>query len=118
VQGRAVAQGLLGGGIGVLVVALGILENWSVVATRFSISELSLASSRGMVLMSIVWFGIRRAACFNPARAARAATQRLRTPLVSSSALGGKAGSSFQGRSGLQPVSNVMLSKIDYCDMF
>ncbi|GIR63495.1 MAG: hypothetical protein CM15mP68_1610 [Pseudomonadota bacterium] len=50
--------------------------------------ELSLASSSGSVLISIVWFGMSSATCLSSARAARAEMQRFRTALVSSSTLG------------------------------
>lgn len=63
------------------------------VVTVVSISELSLASSSGRVLMSIAWLGISSAACFSSARAAQASMQALRTAQVCSSRVWGSAGS-------------------------
>jgi hypothetical protein len=65
----------------------------------FSISELDCASSSGRVLISTAWLGINCAACLSSASAARAGMQRLRTAMVSSSAVGGSSGKSLYGTS-------------------
>jgi len=94
-------------------------NNRSAVVTIFSISELSLASSSGIVLISIVWFGINSAACFNAASAARASTTCLSTGRVSISTAGGSGGRSLYGRSGAPqadttgPLLEFLESRID-----
>lgn len=40
-------------------IAVAAVKGRSVVVTMFSISELACASSMGMILISIPWFGIR-----------------------------------------------------------
>lgn len=87
------------------------------VVTMFSISELSLASSSGMVLISIAWLGISSAACFSSARAARASMQAFSTTRLSSSRAGGSAGSRLCGSSGRQGDSRpVMMQKCHFVD--
>src|SRR3990167_3416672 len=81
----------------------------------FSISELSLASSSGNVLMSIVWFGISSAACLSSASAARAVMHCLSTALVSSSAAGGSGGNWFQGSSARQTGVESVMSMPSTC---
>jgi hypothetical protein len=79
----------------------------------FSISEPSLASSSGRVLMSIAWLGISSAACFSSARAARASAsmQALSTARVSSSRAGGSAGGRLCGSSGRHGESGAVMMK-------
>ena len=85
----------------------------------FSISELSLASSSGIVLMSIVWLGISSAACFSSAKADRASIQALSTARLSRSTAGGSVGSWLYGSSGRQlGVDLVMMQKVAFVDTF
>src|SRR5262245_34262905 len=65
----------------------------------FSISELACASSNGSVLIRIEGLGIRSAAPFNSASAARARIHCLRIDLVSKSIFGGSNGISLYGLS-------------------
>jgi hypothetical protein len=69
-------------------------DSLSVVVTMFPISELCFASSRGIVLISITWFGINSAACFSSTTATRASMHAFRIRLVSRSCVGGNVGSS------------------------
>jgi hypothetical protein len=87
VQRGAVAQASLVAG-SALSWPCAYWNSWSVVVTMFSISELSLASSSGMVLISIAWLGMSSAACLSSASAARASMQALSTARVSSSCAG------------------------------
>jgi len=77
----------------------------SLVVTMFSISELARASRIGMVLIRIEGFGMRSVAAFNSASAARAKMHALSTARVSSSAAGGKRGSSLNAIAGLKVMS-------------
>jgi len=85
VQRGAVAQGFFGtrvGSVGMGLAVRAYWHSWSVVATMFSISELSLSYSSRMVLISIAWLGMSSVACLSSASVAR----------VYNSFVGGSAG--------------------------
>ena len=72
----------------------------------FSIPELARASSIGIVLIRIAGFGMRSAAAFNSARAARAGMQAFRIARLSRSADGGSLGNSLKGLPGSKGMAN------------
>ena len=84
----------------------------SVVVTMFSIAVLACDSSIGNVLTSIAWLGIRLAACFSSATAARAVMQAFKTARVSNSTAGGRWGSSLNGCLAFQREGEVCFESV------
>ena len=80
----------------------------------FSISELACASSSGIELISIAWFGMRFPETRSSANAARAAMQLRRMALVSVSEAGGRFGRSLKGRLGSNAMS-MYPAAVDTC---
>jgi hypothetical protein len=73
------------------------LKKFSVVVTRFSISDDSFASCKTIALIKTPWFGIKSPAPFNSASALFAAIAFLSTAFVSSSAFAGSSGRLLYG---------------------
>jgi hypothetical protein len=74
-------------------IALDVLEQLVSGGVDVLDSELSLASSSGIVWISMVWFWNSSAACFSSASAARAVMHAFSTALLSRSCRGGSGSS-------------------------